>query len=85
MSMRGSFARPGARTVRRGEMHTTPSRTQQLTIRIPVQSAPVSRDEWRKKDANLPQSGVTASQTVCDDLRGLARQMCYAVEYGVSI
>jgi len=28
---------------------------------------------------------VEASQTVCDDLRGLARQMCYAVEYGVSI
>jgi hypothetical protein len=56
----------------------------QLTIRLPVQSPPISRDN-RMEEAHLSQSGVEASQTVCDGLRGLARQMCYAVEYGVSI
>jgi hypothetical protein len=56
----------------------------QLTIRLPVQSPPISRDN-RIAKAHLSQSGVEASQTVCDGLRGLARQMCYAVQYGVSI
>jgi len=37
------------------------------------------------EEAHLGQSGVEASQTACDNLRGLARQMCYATEYGVSI
>jgi hypothetical protein len=56
----------------------------QLTRRLPDQSPPISRDE-RMEEAHFSQSGVAASQTACDDLRGLARQMCYAAEYGVSI
>jgi len=56
----------------------------QPTIRLPVQSPPISRDNWMG-EAGLGHSGVEASQTVCDGLKGLARQMCYATEYGVSI
>jgi hypothetical protein len=59
-------------------------RAEQLTIRLPLQSPPISRDN-RVEEAYLSQAGVEASQTVCDGLTGLARQMCYAVEYGVSI
>jgi hypothetical protein len=61
------------------------SGAEQPTIRLPVQSPPISR-ESRAEEAHLSQqAGVEASQTACDGLRGLARQMCYAVEYGVSI
>ena len=56
----------------------------QLPSRLPQQSPPISRDKQRE-EAHLSQSGVEASQTACDNLRGLARQMCYATEYGVSI
>jgi hypothetical protein len=56
----------------------------QLIIRLPIQSPPISRDN-RREEAHLSQYGVEASQTACDGLRGLARQMCYAVEYGVSL
>jgi hypothetical protein len=31
------------------------------------------------------EEGVEASQTHCDSLTGLAQQMCYALEYGVSM
>ena len=30
-------------------------------------------------------AGVEASQTVCDNLTGLAQQMCYSVVYGVDM
>lgn len=36
-------------------------------------------------EAYLSQYGVAAAQSACDDLRGMARQMCYAAEYGISI
>lgn len=56
----------------------------QLTSRLPAQSPPISRDNLMG-EARLSQSGVAASQTDCDNLRGMARQMCYATEYGISI
>ena len=59
-------------------------RTEQLPIRLPDQSPPISREKHRQ-GADLGQSGVEASQSVCDGLSGLARQMCYATEYGVMI
>ena len=56
----------------------------QLISRLPDQSPPISRDK-RMEEAHLSQSGVAAAQSACDDLRGMARQMCYAAEYGISI
>ena len=56
----------------------------QVTSRLPDQSPPISRGK-RTEEAHLSQSGMAASQTACDDLRGMARQMCYAAEYGVSV
>jgi len=57
----------------------------QLTSRLPVQSPPISRDK-QTEAAHLSQSGMEASQTVCDALPSyLAQQMCYATTYGVSI
>jgi len=52
-------------------------------LRLPVQAA-VSRELAASQGyENLV--GVEAAQTVCDNLTGLAQQMCYAVEYGVNI
>jgi hypothetical protein len=59
-------------------------------MNIPRQSPPVTRvivarepENMSTQDGSRP--GVVGSQTACDSLPGLARQMCYAVEYGVSI
>jgi len=59
-------------------------RADQVPIRLPDQSPPISREK-RGQGADLGQSGVEASQSACDGLSGLARQMCYATEYGVMI
>jgi len=58
---------------------------EQVTFRLPAQSPPIRRHEWIEDAYYVESRDVEAAQTVCDDLRGLARQMCYAVEYGVSI
>jgi len=54
------------------------------SLRLPDQSPPVSRDlmtsKWRDRER-----GVEASQTPCDNLTGPAQQMCYALEYGISV
>ena len=52
-------------------------------LRLPVQAA-VSR-ELMPGQGYVNAAGVEAAQTVCDNLTGLAQQMCYAVEYGVNI
>jgi hypothetical protein len=59
-------------------------------MNLPIQSLPVTREIVAREPQNMSaqdgsQPGVLASQTACDGLTGLARQMCYAVEYGVSI
>jgi hypothetical protein len=60
-------------------------------MRLPTQSPPISR-ELRNSAAvgngfgvEGSRTGVIPAQTVCDHLTGLAQQMCYAVEYGVSM
>lgn len=53
------------------------------SLRLPVQNPPVSRNPVTSASWDS-RAGVAASQTVCDNLTGLAQQMCYAVEYGVS-
>lgn len=59
-------------------------RAEQIPIRLPDQNPPISREKHGQGDG-LGQSGVEASQSACDSLSGLARQMCYATEYGVMI
>jgi len=56
----------------------------------PLQTPPVSREPLVNQSRQGPaaqgaQGGVIPAQTVCDHLRGLSQQMCYAVKYGVSM
>ncbi len=53
-------------------------------LRLPVQSPPVSR-EFVTGQGHQNAAGVEAAQSVCDNLTGLAQQMCYATEYGVDM
>jgi hypothetical protein len=56
-----------------------------MLMNLPVQSAPVVRglvsQGGRTGESG---TGVEASQSACDGLTGLAQQMCYALEYGIS-
>jgi hypothetical protein len=52
-------------------------------LRLPVQAA-VSRELTAGQGYEYS-AGIEAAQTVCDNLTGLAQQMCYAVVYGVDI
>lgn len=53
-------------------------------LRLPKQSPPVSR-EIVTGQCYETVAGIEAAQTVCDNLTGLAQQMCYALEYGVDM
>jgi hypothetical protein len=57
----------------------------QPTVRLPIQSRPVHRDDWTIPSACETARGVEAAQSLCTDLHGMARQMCYATQYGVSV
>lgn len=65
---------------------STPPRTPATrpVLALPAQVCPVRRDHAlpAQRDAG---AGLAAAQSVCSDLRGLARQMCYATTYGVSV
>jgi len=52
-------------------------------LRLPVQAA-VSRELIAGRGYENS-AGVEAAQSACDNLTGLAQQMCYAVEYGINI
>jgi hypothetical protein len=55
-------------------------------LRTPIQSAPVVRDDQIDTGgAHRNGSGVEAAQSRCSSLTGLARQMCYASLYGISV
>jgi hypothetical protein len=55
-------------------------------MNLPVQAPPVTRDPRLILETSyLGGSGLTVSQSICDNLTGLAQQMCIATEYGVSI
>jgi len=55
-------------------------------MNLPVQAPPVMRDpRLILENPYLGESGLQASQSICDNLTGLAQQMCVAAEYGVSI
>ncbi len=59
-----------------------------MLVKLPAQSPPVrrtiqSRDalEDQGHQTNQSGAGVEAAQTVCDDLTGLAQDMCWAIIY----
>jgi hypothetical protein len=63
-----------------------PIPTRRMTINLPIQARPVSRDDnWAGQPAQDPQGGVEAARSPCSHMRGLGRQMCYATRYGVSV
>lgn len=56
-------------------------------MNIPIQSPPINRGLLNDhRNLGRPEGiGVEAAQSACDQLTGMARQICYALEYGVSI
>jgi len=53
---------------------------------IPLQSPPVLReDPISSASSDRNSRGVEPAQSRCSDKTGLARQMCYASLYGVSV
>jgi hypothetical protein len=52
---------------------------------LPIQAPPIRRDEHTGALAPHAEGGLAANQSACSSLRGLARQMCYATTYGVSV
>ena len=55
-------------------------------MKIPMQSPQVYRQLFSTEGrGSVSEVGAEAAQSVCDDLTGMAQQICYAVEYNVSI
>jgi hypothetical protein len=52
-------------------------------MKIPLQIPPVRRD-FQADPPCQAEGGVAPSQTPCDSLTGMARQLCYGLEYGIS-
>ena len=59
-------------------------RSSRHLLRLPAQSAPVHRIGPGTAGGRNSDSGLEASRTVCDGLRGTQQQLCYAINYGVS-
>jgi hypothetical protein len=59
-------------------------RSHKTSMQLPVQSLPVERNLVSSSAINGA-NGIQPSQDVCAHLTGLAQQMCYATQYGVSI
>lgn len=53
-------------------------------LRLPPQNPPVSREPATAQGRDSA-PGIEPAQTACDGLTGLARQMCYATEYGTNV
>jgi hypothetical protein len=53
-------------------------------LKLPLQTPPVQRNSFMTEE-HAQDGGVEASQTPCDNLTGMARQLCFASEYGVDI
>jgi hypothetical protein len=52
-------------------------------MKLPLQAPPVTRDPRLASGKASPGgAGVTASQSACDNLTGLAQQMCLNLIYG---
>ena len=56
------------------------------TAPSPVQARPVGRDDRPVGTARVAaDGGVIAARSTCAGLTGLAKQMCYASQYGISV
>jgi hypothetical protein len=63
-----------------------PVLSRRTTMNLPIQAPPISRDDdWLGTPNQDTVGGVEAARSRCSYMRGLARQMCYATRYGVSI
>jgi len=60
-------------------------------LRLPAQSPPINRSAFSLQPAAPDGSSVQASghvqpsQSVCDNMTGMARSLCYSAVYGVSV
>jgi hypothetical protein len=55
-------------------------------MNLPPQAEPVTRTLLLPSQTPVTGGdGVTASLSACDNLTGLARQMCYGTQYGISV
>jgi hypothetical protein len=53
-------------------------------VELPIQSPPICRELLTTSTTLSGNAGVEPSQSVCDGLTGMAQQLCYALEYGIS-
>jgi hypothetical protein len=52
----------------------------------PIQAPPVARDERGEAASSTGvERGIVPARSPCSGLPGMARQMCYAAEYGISM
>jgi hypothetical protein len=60
-------------------------RPRESAMNMPMQSPPVYRDDRPSGSPGQNSAGVEAAQSRCSHMTGMARQMCYATLYGVSV
>lgn len=53
-----------------------------MRLKLPQQAPPIRRDPSNTQEY-ARKGGVEAAQTPCDNLTGMARQLCYSSQYGV--
>lgn len=54
-----------------------------IHLKLPQQTPPVQRDLLPYHERTKSGVGVEPAQTPCDNLTGMARQLCYSQLYGV--
>jgi len=54
-------------------------------MQLPVQSAPVYRESLTNQAYLNGTNAVESAQSMCDGLTGLAQQICYGLEFGISV
>jgi hypothetical protein len=58
------------------------SRHVQPALMLPIQARPVRRSDWTAPSAQ-GEEGIQAAQSLCDNLTGMAQQLCYCMNYGI--
>jgi hypothetical protein len=51
------------------------------SLHLPLQARPIRRDDHSSEEAVALAGGVEAAD--CGDLTGMARELCYASQYGI--
>jgi hypothetical protein len=60
------------------------TRAPRSALTLPAQALPIRRDQAQPARFDTG-PGLEAAQSACSGLKGLARQMCYATNYGISV